>query len=484
MEYVEQWVLVAGPEGHRKNALDREWMFSKLICPMIPGQHAKVARKFCQIVSDLLQITGNRLITRSQQLDDQINEKSDLDEDEDEKKWQILTACREIQGLFTLEREKTMRLMSFAKSLCRDIEMPDFHRDHDVDTVLYHDTVCQEVKDAVKKLQKDVLSVRHKLTKIIERVQERCDVKHIENMDEVDKLAILSRAREILHQGYKFGFEYHKDIVRLFETKIVSCKDKSCEFNLSLGIINFAKMWMEFVTERCERGRGVRPRWATLGLEFLIAACDPSNTRHLSDEEFDDLKTKMDACISHVVGIGTESVKVRKRVSPRSRKISPSTRGGRNRGLSPRVTTEQWPYMNSMSVREEVTSPTSAPNTPELIRKQTSYDQADSGVSTSSTLLRVPKLSNFGPALRQVQIRDAVNQLDLELDRKMRERKLIGEVKTGHSSDKVQMKLRSVNFRWHRGIKVRRSFVSFEISMGIYHFFLHLICLAWTRSIW
>lgn len=189
-------MLVAAPEGHRKNALDKEWMFSKLICPMIQGQHAKVAKKFCQIVCDLLHITGNRLITRSIDLDDQIKEKPDMDEDE--KKWQILTVCREIQALFTLEREKTMRLMSFAKSLCRDIEMPDFHRDHESDG---KDVVCQVVKDAVMSLQKDVLSVRHKLTKIIERVQERCDVKYIGNMDEVDRLAILSRAREILHQG-------------------------------------------------------------------------------------------------------------------------------------------------------------------------------------------------------------------------------------------------------------------------------------------
>lgn len=201
---------------------------------MIQGQHAKVAQKFCQIVCDLLHITGNRLITRSIDLDDQINEKSDMDEDE--KKWQILTVCREIQALFTLEREKTMRLMSFAKSLCRDIEMPDFHRDHENDG---KDVVCQVVKDAVMSLQKGVLSVRHKLTKIIERVQERCDIKYIGNMDEVDRLAILSRAREILHQGFKFGFEYHRDIVRLFEMKIVSCKDKSCEYNLSLGIILF-----------------------------------------------------------------------------------------------------------------------------------------------------------------------------------------------------------------------------------------------------
>lgn len=448
LEYVEKWVQVSAPEGHRKNALDKEWMFAKLICPMIPGQHAKVAQKFCQIISDLLQITGDRLLTRSKHLDDEINEKSDLDEDE--KKWEILQACRKIQELFTLEREKTMRLMSFAKSLCKDLESADFHRDHESDG---NDIVCQVVKNAVKQLQEDVLSVRNKLTKIIERVQERCDVKHIGNIDEVDKLAILSRAREILHQGYKFGFEYHKDIVRLFETKIVSCKDKSCKFNLSLGIINFAKMWMEFVTKRCERGRGVRPRWATLGLEFLIAACDPSNTRYLSDAEFEDLKIKMDACISHVVGSGTEPEKIRnKRQSPRNRKIS------RTRNLSPRISNEQRTFMNSMSVREDVVSPISAPNTPESVRKQTSCDQVDSSNTSSSTLLRVPKLNNFGPALRQVQIRDAVNQLDLQLDQKMRERKLIGEVKTGHSSDKMQMKLRSVNFRWHRGIKVSKHF--------------------------
>lgn len=454
MEYVEQWVLVAAPEGHRKNALDTEWMFSKLICPMIPGQHANVAKKFCQIVSHLLQITGNRLITRSQDLDDQINQKSNMDEDE--KKWQILTVCREIQALFTLEREKTMRLMSFAKSLCKTIEMPDFHRDHENDD---EDIVCQVVKNAVTSLQKDVLSVRHKLTKIIERVQKRCDIKYLGNMDETDKQAIASRAREILHQGYKFGFEYHKDIVRLFETKIVSCKDKSCEFNLSLGIINFAKMWMEFVTERCERGRGVRPRWASLGLEFLIAACDPSNTRHLSDHEFEELKTKMDACISHVVGIGTDSEKKRKRASPRDlRKISPVTNRGRpGRNPSPRISNE---LHFSVSMKEEVASPVSAPNTPQPMRKQNSYDQIDNAMPTSTaTLLRVPRINHYGPALRQIHIRDQVNQLDLELDRRLRDRKLIGQVKTVHSSDKIQIKLRNVNFRWHRGIKVRVIFV-------------------------
>lgn len=179
----------------------------------------------------------------------------------------------------------------------------------------------------------------------------------------------------------------------------------------------------------------------------------------MSDVEFDDLKTKMDACISHVVGIGAEPEKIRKRASPRSRKFSPGTPNrGPRRNLSPRISNDQRAFMNSMSVREEVTSPISAPNTPELVRKQTSCDQVDnasSALSASNTLLRVPKINNFGPALRQVRVRDAVNHVDMELDRKLRDRKLIGQIKTVNSSDKMQIKLRSVNFRWHRGIKVR-----------------------------
>ncbi|CAH2040064.1 unnamed protein product, partial [Iphiclides podalirius] len=68
------------------------------------------------------------------------------------------------------------------------------------------------------------------------------------------------------------------------------------------AIIEFARCWMRFVMERCERGRGLRPRWASQGLEFLMLACDPWNTKHLSDEEFEELKQLMDACISHVIG--------------------------------------------------------------------------------------------------------------------------------------------------------------------------------------
>lgn len=222
-----------------------------------------------------------------------------------------------------------------------------------------------------------------------------------------------------------------------------------------MGIVHFARMWMLFVTQRCERGRGVRPRWASQGLDFLIAACDPINTKHLNEQEFDDLKSKMDACISHVVGI-VPKPEIRKRASPRSRKVSPQT----SRALTPTRTSlsprhlpndEQKIFQHQFSVKEDPVgmSPTSAPNTPNMIRKQTSCE-----VETSGVTLKVPKLHSYSPVLRQIRVRDAVNRVDLELDAHLRNLNLIGQVKTLNNSDKIHIRARSVNFRWHRGIKV------------------------------
>lgn len=103
---------------------------------------------------------------------------------------------------------------------------------------------------------------------------------------------------------------------------------------LSRSMVFFAKLWMKFVTERCERGRGRRPRWAYQGLEFLQTVCEPRNTKHLTEEEFEDLKLNMDVCISHVVGTTAPS-------TPESGFYSASPRSSiehiraRSRGSSP-----------------------------------------------------------------------------------------------------------------------------------------------------
>jgi len=65
-----------------------------------------------------------------------------------------------------------------------------------------------------------------------------------------------------------------------------------------------------------------RPIWAHQGLEFLILTCDPQTTRHLDDKEFENLKSKMDECISHVIGICEPKKITKKKASPRTRKTS------------------------------------------------------------------------------------------------------------------------------------------------------------------
>lgn len=256
-------------------------------------------------------------------------------------------------------------------------------------------------------------------------------------------------------------------------------KNLDCEVDLALGIITFARMWMQFVTERCERGRGMRPRWASQGLEFLILACDPQITRHLDESQFEDLKKKMDCCISHVIGITSEPEKIpRKKASPRTRKSSsPATSRSRTPTRSPmsagiivNPVSQQSPQYNKFlhpqfSHKEE------------LFHRTESMESTDSalGSSTNNTLvdelrLIVPPLSSktlaqtspigadantdASLALRQIRIRDAVNRLDLDLDERLRERSLIGHIKALNSCDKVQIRARSVNFRWHRGIKI------------------------------
>ncbi|XP_032596236.1 mitogen-activated protein kinase kinase kinase 4 isoform X2 [Drosophila grimshawi] len=478
LDYIDQLVLVAVPETNQKSVLEKEWMFTKLISPMIKGMHTLASQKFCRIISKLLCSISTRLVKRSEELNEQVASTAQTDDSED-LKWQLLTICRETQSLLTVERERSIKVLFFAKTFCRDVETTDFHREHYEHDVAnqQHDFICSDVKAAFKLLQHDVLEVRNMLTGIIKGVQWRCCLRNMNDLDEQDRLAVMSRTREILHQGYKFGFEYHKDVIRLFEQRIMDVKDSRHTVDLALGIISFAQMWMHFVMERCERGRGMRPRWASQGLEFLMLACDLQITQHLDDRQFEELKQQMDRCISHVIGITSEPEKViRKKASPRTRKTSsPATSRSRTPTrtpmsagvvVNPNTPPLQSPQYNKLlhpqfSLKEEL-----------LQQQQQAYSSVDSadyveaptGAVNGELRLLVPQTPPISSgktstpstplASRHERVRDAVNRLDLDLEECLRERRLIGQVKALNSCDKVQIRARSVNFRWHRGIKI------------------------------
>ena len=479
LEYVEQWIIVGVPDSHRKTALEDEWRFTKLTCPMINGEHSVAAKRFCEIIQKLLESIGTRLTVKVNELEtfsmetsheEKNNEvvrngNSESNDDEPEEdmstilKNRLLTMCREIQQLFTDEREKCVKLMMFTKMLLKDIEKDDFHRDHTVvdDSLVclrHSSCMCPEVLETINILKTKTLELREKLTSTLQKVQERSEVKVLVEMDEIDRQTVLTRCKEILHVGYKFGFEYHKILSTLFETSPHLSRNSQCDHSLAKAIVGFARCWMKFVMERCERGRGLRPRWAATGLDFLIIACDPHNTEQINEKEFEDLKSEMDKCISHVIGSINEPERVRK--SPRSRKSSPAPSRKRTptrSSISYTPTTTQKILLQQMSLQVEKSrlSPSPDPRDypADFLRKQASYE------NVSDISIKVPDSPNNNtPELRQVRIRDAANKLDLQMENKMREKNLIGTVKELNTSDKVVIRARSVHFSWHRGIKI------------------------------
>lgn len=475
LEYVEQWILVGVPDSHRKTALEDEWKFTKLTCPMINGEHSVAAKKFCEIIQKLLESIGTRLTVKVSEMDtfsmempekDALgngNSESNDDEEPEEDmstilKNRLLTMCREIQQLFTNEREKCVKLMMFTKMLLKDIEKDDFHRDHNVEENLvclrHSSCMCPDVLETINVLKNKTLELREKLTSTLQKVQERSEVRVLVEMDEIDRQTVLTRCKEILHVGYRFGFEYHKILSYLFETMPSNTRNVQADQNLAKAIVGFARCWMKFVMERCERGRGLRPRWAATGLDFLIIACDPHNTEKIDEKDFEDLKSSMDKCISHVIGSINEPERVRK--SPRSRKSSPAPSRKRTptrSSISYTPTTTQKILLQQMSLQVEKTrlSPSPDPRDypADFLRKQASYE------NVSDISIKVPDSPNScTPELRQVRIRDAANRLDLQLENKLREKNLIGTIKELNTSDKVVIRARSVHFSWHRGIKI------------------------------
>ncbi|GBP74936.1 hypothetical protein EVAR_54258_1 [Eumeta japonica] len=196
-------------------------------------------------------------------------------------------------------------------------------------------------------------------------------------------------------------------------------QESEWEVRVSRAIIQFAKSWMKFVVERCDRGRGLRPRWASQGLEFLMLACDPCNTRHLTDDEFEELKNLMDGCISHVIGSTPKGPR-----QPEPAATPPPPRRHRHRLHNPLV--------QAQSVSREVPTPPTPPSEPEPV---VNFHMQEVTIHS-----------------RRVQ--EATHDLDSMRDEKLRKMKSVGRVVESTAVTSYEPKLRQVTFKWQRGLKI------------------------------
>ena len=130
----------------------------------------------------------------------------------------------------------------------------------------------------------------------IEEVVNKCSVQHlnVHLLEPPEQAPLTSRWKEVVRHCFKLGFEFNKDVLRLVSGKP--------NVELALNVVKLANLWMEFTVAHSERGRGLRPKWATQGLEFLVTACESDITCHLPDDEFKKLKDSVSQCVHHIIG--------------------------------------------------------------------------------------------------------------------------------------------------------------------------------------
>ncbi|XP_026330433.1 mitogen-activated protein kinase kinase kinase 4 [Hyposmocoma kahamanoa] len=211
----------------------------------------------------------------------------------------------------------------------------------------------------------------------------------------------------------------------LLENRI-SEEEKQWAVAAARAVVEFARCWMQFVVERCDKGRGLRPRWASQGLEFLMLACDPCNTKHLTDAEFEELKKEMDSCISHVIGSRPATARAADNapnspVPPLRARARPKPLHAKGDARAP----------SPLRARSAVPSPPTPPCEPD------------------------PLLSFEGlePTGHNTRILEAIKSLDEQRDIKLRELKTVGRVLESVVAS-YEPKLRQLKFKWQRGLKI------------------------------
>ncbi|XP_050312904.1 mitogen-activated protein kinase kinase kinase 4 isoform X2 [Anthonomus grandis grandis] len=417
--YLEQWVLLHH-DTFQKNLLEEEFRFSLGVIKHIEGGGELLSDKYVAILSRILERIADRLMKKVDGFLVTIGE-----EGRGTLKQTLFNVCRELQSIFNDEREMSMKTMAFAKLLtakCRPSNT-----------------------DGFKSLKNCIVAFKCIIPTAIAKVQSFFNYVRADYFDESDRHALCSRIREILMQIYRFGFEFYKEMADGVPTDYRA--------KLIYSMVQFAKLWMSFVTERCERGRGMRPRWANQGMEFLLTVCDPAHTKYLTDEEFEDLKRSMDECISHLIGKSAPSTPDSGFYSASSPRVSLEHIRTKSRGPSP---SPRPPYKSQRSAA------------PPAARKTSGADQQSPGctdlmVDGVALTYHVGRRDDRNgikikaaapPKSHGERVLDAVETLERKIDEKLRRDQLIGTIVRRSDDLRSHIKRRNVAFSWQRGIKI------------------------------
>ncbi|XP_054838234.1 mitogen-activated protein kinase kinase kinase 4 isoform X4 [Eublepharis macularius] len=313
------------------------------------------------------------------------------------------------------------------------------------------------VAKALQQLKSDALELCNKISGAIDRVDRMFTSEFDAEVDESESATLQQYYREAMIQCYNFGFEYHKEVIRLM----------SGEFRQKIGdqYITFARKWMNYVLTKCESGRGTRPRWATQGFDFL-QAIEPAFISALPEDDFLSLQALMNECIGHVIGKPHSPVTAIHRNSPRPVKVPRCHSDPPNPHLI--IPTPEGFRGSSVPENDRLASiacelqfrSLSRHSSPTEEREEPSYPKGDSGGSARrSWELRTLISQTKDSASRQgpmEAVQKSVQLFEEKRYREMRRKNIIGQVcDTPKSYDNIMhVGLRKVTFKWQRGNKI------------------------------
>ncbi|XP_014713853.2 mitogen-activated protein kinase kinase kinase 4 isoform X7 [Equus asinus] len=317
------------------------------------------------------------------------------------------------------------------------------------------------IAKALQQLKNDALELCNRISDAIDRVDHMFTSEFDAEVDESESVTLQQYYREAMIQGYNFGFEYHKEVVRLM----------SGEFRQKIGdkYISFARKWMNYVLTKCESGRGTRPRWATQGFDFL-QAIEPAFISALPEDDFLGLQALMNECIGHVIGKPHSPVTglylAIHRNSPRPVKVPRCHSDPPNPHLI--IPTPEGFRGSSVPENDRLASiaaelqfrSLSRHSSPTEERDEPAYPKGDSsGSARRSWELRTLISQTKDTASKQgpiEAIQKSVRLFEEKRYREMRRKNIIGQVcDTPKSYDNVMhVGLRKVTFKWQRGNKI------------------------------
>ena len=101
--------------------------------------------------------------------------------------------------------------------------------------------------------------------------------------------------RDKLHGLYKLAFEYNREVSRLVWG--------GPESSRMVGhLVELGRAWANFCVTHYRSGKGMKPRWASQGLDFLLFTCSPEHMKLISSDLARVLEQEVIACFSHIIG--------------------------------------------------------------------------------------------------------------------------------------------------------------------------------------